>query len=177
MSLLSSSGSLETKHLDVALAPTNVTTTLSAQWLTGLITGGSTTSTRVGNHIMLKAILIDTWVTSGGSSNCIRGMLTKSLNGQQGTPTIASWYLPVDGDAYYPLAERRVNISNSVSTAITKPLRIYYVFPGKGLPVHYDSAAASSEISPRIQFQFVSDAAAATFPTIEGYFRLFYSDA
>ncbi len=177
MSLLASPGTREVKHLDIAIAPTNVTTTLSSQWLTGLITGGSTSSTRVGNSINLKAIFVDAWITSGGSSNCVRALLTKSLNGQQGTPVIASWYLPVDGDAYYPLKERRVNISNSASTAITKPLRIVHYFAGNGLKIHYDSAAASSEISPRIQLMYVSDAAAATYPSIAGYVRMIYTDS
>ncbi len=104
-------------------------------------------------------------------------MLFKCLNGQQGTPTIASWYLPVDGDAFYPLAEKRINISNSTSTAITKPIHMVHVFPGKGLQIHYDSASANSEISPRIQFCLVSDSAAATFPQAEGYIRVFYTDA
>ncbi len=177
LSLLADTGRFETKHLDVAINPTNATTTLSAQWLTGLVTGGSTSSTRVGNSIRIKAILVDLWVTSGGNSNCVRGMLTKSLNGQQGTPVLANWYLPLDGDTFYPLKERRINISNSASTAITKPLRMFHKFRGLGEHIHYDSASASSEISPRIMLSVVSDAAAATYPTYEGYVRIFFEDA
>lgn len=104
-------------------------------------------------------------------------ILAKCLNGQQGTPTLTSWYLPLDGDAFFPLREKRVNISNSTSTAITKPIYMVYRFGGRGLKVHYDSASLNSEISPRIQLCLVSDSAAATFPQAEGYVRVIYSDA
>ncbi len=165
----------ELKHIDISIAPFNQSTTLSDQWLTGLITGGSTASTRVGNTITIKRVVVDLWCTNGGSSNCVRGMLALSLNGQQGTPVLGSWYLPVDGDAYYVLKERRINISNSASTAITKPLYIQHNFTN-GLEVRYDSASASSEISPRLHLMIVSDAAAATYPSIEGYVRILYTD-
>ncbi len=166
----------ELKHIDIAVTAFNQSTTLSDQWISGLITGGSTASTRVGNSILIKRVVVDLWCTSGGASNCIRGILAISLNGQQGTPVIASWYLPIDGDAYYVLKERRVNISNSASTAITKPLYMQHNFPGAGLEVRYDSASASSEISPRLHLMTVSDAAAATFPSIEGYVRVLFTD-
>ncbi len=177
LSLLSSNPLVQRKRLDISLAATAVTSTLSATWITGAITGGSTMSTRVGNRIHIQAILIDTWVTSGDASNCVRGILTKSLNGQQGTPTLASWYLPLDGDAYFPLDEKRINTSNSTSTAITKPLKMWYSFKGRGLPVRYDSNAASSEISPRLMFSYISDSVAAPDPSIQGYIRVYFTDA
>ncbi len=175
--LLSSPGTLEMKHIDIAYVPANITTTLSSTWITASITGGSTAATRVGNVIHIKKIVVDMWVTSGNASNCIRAILAKCLNGQQGTPTLASWYLPIDGDAFFPLQERRLNISNSTSTAITKPLYMVQNFPGRGLKIHYDSASANTEISPRLQLCLVSDSAAATFPSAEGYIRVFYTDA
>ncbi len=173
--LLANPGSTEIKHIDIAMAPANISTTLSSTWITASITGGSTSATRVGNVIHIKKIVVDMWVTSGNNSNCIRAMLVKCLNGQQGTPTVASWYLPLDSDAYIPLAERRLNISNSTSTAITKPLSMNYTFPGRGLKVHYDSASANTEISPRIQLCLISDSTAA-FPQGEGYIRVLYTD-
>lgn len=166
----------EVKHIDVAIVPTNITTTPAATWITASITGGYTAATRVGNAIRIKRILIDAWVTNGGASNCVRGLLFSCFNGQQATPTLTAWYLPFDGDAYTSLAERRINISNTTSTAITKPLRISKLFKGQGRLIRFDNSSANSEITPRIMFVTVSDASAAPYPSLEGYIRVYYTD-
>jgi len=162
------------KHYDQTLTG-NIETTGSYINITGILSGGSTVSNRVGNLIRLLHIDAEFFVSNADTTNFFKTYLVLCYNGQSSSPTFSSWYVPPDSDQFLILSSKMTSTSTTGMNTSNRVI-VKHRFPGSGLLVRYDTNSASTEITNRVYLVFVSDSTGAPDPTLTGYARTYFTD-
>jgi len=165
----------EVKHADYSISNYPCSNPPPFFVITGSIAGGSGVNQRTGNSVLVKMIQVELFAQVADATNFLKTYLIVCPNGQASTPVFSNWSDPPDSDQYIILRDKLTSLQTALND--TTCIKMKHSFPGQGLLVKWDTATGNSEILNRIALTAVSDSTAVPHPTINGYARIYYTDA